>query len=132
MTCPERSAFKVSSRGWCYLLEQNRYVTKAEFDKAEKAINDCRRRGLLPVDFVAEEASRSFACVDEKSDGTVEDTFRSMLNDVLTGSEYYMPDWWEGESCYIQLQHSSPPAPVALDRPPYPHPGPRKRPHPLF
>ena len=32
----ERIGFKVSSRGWCYLMEQAGYINKNEFDKVEK------------------------------------------------------------------------------------------------
>ncbi len=53
--------FPVSARGWCYLMEQKKYVDKSQFNKIEEAINKCRKEGLLPVDFVAEEDARSFA-----------------------------------------------------------------------
>lgn len=47
--------FKVSSRGWCYLMEQAGHINKSQFNKVDNAINQCRREGILPVDFVAEE-----------------------------------------------------------------------------
>jgi len=95
--------FKVSARGWCYLLEQSRLINKDQFDKVESVINRCRRLGILPVDFVAEEDARAFAGVEIKSDGTVEDTLKWMLRDVLDGQRYYTPDWWDGEKYYIQM-----------------------------
>lgn len=57
--------FKVSSRGWGYIMEQKGIITKDQFDKIEDVINRARRKGLLPVDFVAEEAARKFEGVDE-------------------------------------------------------------------
>lgn len=51
--------FKVSSRGWCYIMEQKGYINKDQFDKVTNAINDCRKEGLIPVDFVAEEKARA-------------------------------------------------------------------------
>ena len=51
-------SFKVSSRGWGYILEQEGFITKADFDKIENLINKCRKEGLLPVDFIAEEKAR--------------------------------------------------------------------------
>lgn len=39
---------KYSARGWCYLLEGLGKINKGEFDACEKAINDCRKIGLLP------------------------------------------------------------------------------------
>lgn len=95
--------FKVSSRGWCYLMEQAGYINKSQFDKVDNAINRCRREGILPVDFVAEEDARAFSCVSTPSTGDIKDTLRWMLRDVLNGHSYYTPDWWEGEEYYIQI-----------------------------
>jgi len=50
--------FKVSSRGWGYIMEQKGLITKDQFDKVEDVINRCRKNGRLPVDFVAEESAR--------------------------------------------------------------------------
>lgn len=95
--------FRVSSRGWCYLMEQAGYINKSQFNKVDMAINRCRKEGYLPVNFVAEEAARAFDNVIEPSDGDVEDTLKWMLNDVLDGAKYFKPDWWEGEEYYIQI-----------------------------
>jgi len=48
----DQIGMKISSRGWCYQLEGFGLITKAEFDKIEKIINECRKKGYLPVDFV--------------------------------------------------------------------------------
>jgi len=48
---------KVSSRGWCYALEEHG-LGKDEFDYAQRLINDCRKSGLLPVDFTASDIDR--------------------------------------------------------------------------
>lgn len=98
-----RIGFKVSARGWCYLLEQSRMINKDEFDKVEGAINRCRREGLLPVDFVAEEASRKFEGIEIPTDGSVKSVLKWMLSDVLTGHRYFKPDWWDGEEYYVQM-----------------------------
>src|SRR5712671_5550531 len=49
--------FKVSSRGWCYILEEHG-LGKGEFDSAQKLINDCRKSGLLPIDICAVDVKR--------------------------------------------------------------------------
>ena len=95
--------FKVSARGWGYLMEQAGYINKSQFDKVENAVNRCRKEGLLPVDFIAEEQSRMFHGIIKPSDGTVKDTLKWMMNDVLDGAKYFQPDWWEGEEYYIQM-----------------------------
>lgn len=98
-----RVGFKVSARGWCYLLEQSRMVNKDEFDKVESVINRCRREGLLPVDFVAEEKAREFSGVSIPTEGSVKSVLKWMLGDVLTGHRYFTPDWWDGEEYYVQM-----------------------------
>lgn len=57
--------FKVSARGWCYQLEQEGMITKAQFDKVEAWINRCREEGVIPIDFTAEEESRQFSGVEK-------------------------------------------------------------------
>lgn len=95
--------FKVSSRGWGYLMEQGGYINKSQFDKVEDNINKCRKTGLIPVDFVAEEDARAFSGVERPSDGDLSDTLQWMLEDVLDGSRHFTPDWWAGEKYYLQV-----------------------------
>lgn len=95
--------FKVSARGWCYLMEQAGYINKAQFDRVDRAINTCRKEGLIPVNFVAEEDARAFVGVEIPSSGDVQDTLAWMLRDVLDGSRFFTPDWWDGEEYYIQM-----------------------------
>lgn len=95
--------FKVSSRGWCYLMEQAGHINKIQFDKVDNAINKCRKEGLLPVDFVADDGARVFSGVEEPDDGDIIDTLRWMLRDVLDGDKFFTPDWWDGEEYYIQI-----------------------------
>lgn len=95
--------FKVSSRGWCYLMEQAGHINKDQFDKVDDAVNRCRKEGLLPVDFVAEESAREFANVEEPSSRSLRSILQWQLRDVLDGSKYYTPDWWDGEIYYIQM-----------------------------
>lgn len=95
--------FKVSSRGWCYILEGYRLINKDEFDKVDSLINNCRRYGYLPIDFVAEESSRQFHGIEEADSGNVVDTFGNYLRGAMNASEYFTPDWWDGEEHYIQM-----------------------------
>ncbi len=99
--------FRVSSRGWCYLCEQKGYIDKSQFDKVDSAVNRCRKMGLLPVDFVAEESARAFIGVEKPNIYTdkpnVKDTLKWILQNVIGGERYYTPDWWDGEEYYIQM-----------------------------
>jgi hypothetical protein len=99
----QRIGFNVSSRGWCYLLEQARMINKDEFDKVENLINTCRRKGFLPVDFVAEEDARAFSGVSKPTNGTIKSVLKWMCEDVLNGHTYFEPDWWDGEEYYVQM-----------------------------
>jgi len=93
---------KISSRGWCYMLEPYG-LNKSHFDKIEDAVNRCRKEGLLPVDFVAEETKRAFSGVEKPSEGGVKSTLAWMLDDVLTGHRHFTPDWLAGEDYCIQV-----------------------------
>ena len=50
--------FKVSSRGWGYILEGRGLIAKGDLDKAQRLINDCRKSGDLPLDFCREDDGR--------------------------------------------------------------------------
>ncbi len=54
---PQSLDFRVGSRGWCYLLEDYG-LQKNDFDKAQDLITEIRKRGHLPLDFIAEDESR--------------------------------------------------------------------------
>jgi len=60
----KRIDFKSGSRGWCYLLEDAIKLNKSDFKKAEERIGQCRKTGLLPWDFTAEDSSRELRCGD--------------------------------------------------------------------
>lgn len=95
--------FKVSARGWCYVLETERLIDKSEFDKAENAINKCRKNGLLPVDFIAGDSARAFKGVEYPSTSHPAENFKSWLLASRDSWKYVTPDWWKGEKYYIQM-----------------------------
>lgn len=95
--------FKISSRGWCYQLEGFGLLDKSQFNRVEKLINDCRKNGLLPIDFVAKEESRQFSGIETPNDDTPTSFLKAYLNASLSCEDYYTPNWWEGEEYYIQM-----------------------------
>jgi hypothetical protein len=95
--------FRISARGWCYQLEQARLINKDQFDKVENAINNARKRGYLPVDFIAEEDARAFSGVETPSTLSLRRLLAINLDDVIEGHKFFMPDWWKGEEYYIQI-----------------------------
>lgn len=95
--------FKISSRGWCYQLESERVINKDQFGKIESWINRCRKEGILPVDFVAEEAARQFSGIEEKERESPLEWLKNYIQAPLNCHEWYTPDWWDGEDYYIQM-----------------------------
>jgi predicted Zn finger-like uncharacterized protein len=97
---------KYSSRGWCYLLEGLGKIHKGEFDACQKAINDCRKIGLLPIDFVAEDQdiTRRFMGIHEASDpGVLLKEVRRQVEEMLKNLPSYTTDYWTDEKYYVMM-----------------------------
>ena len=47
----DRIGFKVSARGWAYILEQKRFINKDQFDKVATLVNKKQPMGSYKVDF---------------------------------------------------------------------------------
>jgi len=99
----DQIGFKVSARGWAYLMEQHRMIDKDEFDKVNDLINSCRRKGFLPIDFVAEESARQFNGVIIPSKQSIFQDFGSWLRGAMNAVHHYDLDWWKDEEYYIQM-----------------------------
>lgn len=95
--------FKISSRGWCYQLEGFGLVTKSQFNRVQNLINDCRELGILPIDFTAEEEARQFSGVEIPESASPQDYLSGFLRACLKCDDYYTPNWWKGETYYIQM-----------------------------
>ena len=97
------TGFKVSSRGWCYQLEGLNTITKGDFNRVQSLINECRKNGMLPIDFVAEESARKFENVWIPTDGSPEENLIGWVEAVLDAGNYHNPDYWKNEKYYIQM-----------------------------
>jgi hypothetical protein len=99
-----RLEFRVSSRGWCYILENARAITKGEFDRVERLINDGRKSGKLPLDICAADGAREFEWLEELDDTTPEEEAGNLLGYVEGAYQYYTPiSFWEEQEYYLQL-----------------------------
>jgi len=98
-----RIGFKVSARGWAYILETERIINKDEFDKVNAIINKCRKKGYLQIDFTAEDDARQFKGVETASIGNVVEMFGRYVEDLYDTPYYFTPDWWKNEKYYIQM-----------------------------
>ncbi len=99
-----RIGFKVSARGWCYQLEVDGLINKGQFDKVEKWINTCRKRGIIPIDFTAEEEGRKFSGILHPNTNTPEEEMREWIEYLRDTDTFgFIPDYWDGEKYYIQM-----------------------------
>lgn len=97
---------KYSSRGWAYLLEGLGKIHKGEFTSCQKAINDCRKLGLLPIDFTAQDqdATRRFACIHEAVDPTVPlKKLKEDIDEMLQELPSRITDYWDDEKFYVMM-----------------------------
>ena len=69
----------------------------------ENVINTCRKKGFLPIDFVAEEEGRQFSGVEQEERETPLEWLRGYVEAPLICHQWYTPDWWAGEEYYIQM-----------------------------
>jgi hypothetical protein len=82
--------FKVSARGWCYILEEHG-LAKGDFDKAEDLINDCRKEGLLPIDFTAEDEARAVEGTQEIDDNDPTEEAQGWIDHLDSAHLRYTP-----------------------------------------
>ena len=97
---------KVSSRGWAYALEGLSKIAKNEFDACQKTINDCRKLGLLPIDFTKEDQdeTRRFNGISQASNPTIQlEQIRDDTDNMLRTLAESATDFWKNESYYLMM-----------------------------
>jgi hypothetical protein len=98
-----KSDFKISSRGWCYILEQYG-LGKGDFDLAEAKINECRKAGFLPLDICAEDVRRRAKGLENLDDDDHEDFAASLFRGTESAHEHYTPfSFWDDKEIYIEM-----------------------------
>jgi hypothetical protein len=98
-----RLDFEVSSRGWCYLLEEDG-LRKGDFDDAQELIAECRRQRLLPMDIVAEDGARSFDNLEDIDRLGPEGEARSIVSTVRWLPDRYTPfSFWDAQNVYLEM-----------------------------
>lgn len=103
----DNKPFKISSRGWSYQLEGFNLIDKSQFDFVQKLINDCRKEGLLPLDFVAEDKAREFYHV-ENLQGKYKDPKKFLIGylDFVKKCPKFKKEevaFWESQEYYLQM-----------------------------
>ena len=99
----DQIGFRISVRGWCYILEQKGIIRKDKFVRVRTWINACRKNGELPIDFIADEAGRDFRNVIPSDAKTPAEALYDWIKEYNTLTHRYCGDWLAGEDTYIQL-----------------------------
>ena len=98
-----RVDFDPGARGWCYLLEAHG-LSKGDFDRAERLISECRKNGLLPLDFTTDDIPRDFDHVEEIDDRTPEERAAAVVSYVSHAQLAYDPvSFWEFQNNYVEM-----------------------------
>jgi hypothetical protein len=98
-----RLEFQVSSRGWCYILEEHG-LKKGDFDGAQDLMAECRRQRLLPMDIVAEDGARAFENIEYIDDTSPKEEAEDILNRALRGHHAYWPfSFWDDQDYYVEM-----------------------------
>jgi hypothetical protein len=95
--------FRVSSRGWCYILEEKGGLFKGDFDVAQARINDCRKSGLLPLAICCDDDGRAADGLEDLDAADVEQEATNVVNYVANAHHHYDPiSFWETQPKYIE------------------------------
>lgn len=104
MEIASRLDFTPGTRGWCYLLEQEHGLSKGDFSKAEALISDARKRGLLPLNFCAEDGARTWSGFETLDETTVEEEAEDALERVHYAHNYWTPfSFWDEQPVFLML-----------------------------
>jgi ParB-like chromosome segregation protein Spo0J len=84
---------------------QARQVKASKVDAAERAIKICRDRGLLPVDFVLDDDTRTPSGADPAEyDGPVDDYMAGIWDEVEAQTTHYdLVPWVEFQPYYVEV-----------------------------
>jgi hypothetical protein len=97
---------KYSPRGWIYILEGLGKIHKGEFPKVGRALTDCRKIGLLPIDFFAEDQdeTRRFSALHDALDPrSVLSGAMCQLQETLDGLASQTTDYWRDEKYFVMM-----------------------------
>jgi hypothetical protein len=96
--------FKVSSRGWCYILEECIGLGKGDFDQAQALINDCRKSGLLPISICASDTTRATINLESLDYNDPEEEAEAWLRTIQNAHANYTPiSFWEDQEHYVEM-----------------------------
>jgi len=96
--------FRVSSRGWCYILEDRIGLAKGDFDSAQELINDCRKSGLLPLDICAQDGSRAADGIEVLDRLAPRQEAEAWIETLKSAHQRYTPfSFWKDKEYYCEM-----------------------------
>jgi hypothetical protein len=96
--------FRISSRGWCYILEEKDGLLKGDFDVAQARINDCRKSGLLPLVICCDDEGRAADGLEYLDVADVEQAATNVLDYVANVHHHYNPiSFWGTQPKYVEM-----------------------------
>src|SRR5262245_58803718 len=96
--------FAVGVRGWCYILEEEIGLGKANFDQAERLITQCRKDGHLPLDFCADDETRAAHGLEVVDEETPEEFADDWLATLANAHKDYNPvSFWGYQDWYVEM-----------------------------
>jgi hypothetical protein len=99
-----RLDFEVSTRGWCYLLEDHG-LRKGDFNAAQALITECRKSGDLPLDICAEDSSRETLGLERLDHNDIPAEVESWITYLRDQAhEGYSPiSFWHDLKVYVEV-----------------------------
>jgi hypothetical protein len=99
-----RLGFKVSARGWVYILEGEGVITKGDLDAAERLITRCRKDGSLPLDICIEDETRKAIGLEQIDNTSIEQEAEDIVSRIEWAHMIYFPfSFWEAQDCYVEM-----------------------------
>jgi hypothetical protein len=95
--------FKVGARGWCYILEEHGFE-KGQFDAIQDHITECRKNGLLPIDFTAEDDNRAWDNLEQPDREDPREFAQAWVNAAAECADRYQPgSFWDFQDTFVAL-----------------------------
>jgi len=103
--------FRISTRGWCYMLENAGAIAKDQFAAATIHISRARKHrgtipesGWLPIDICSEDETRTASHVEYLDDDNPEAKAQHIVEEIDSAHLDYDPiSFWQGQDYYVEM-----------------------------